>query len=134
MNNSKQKRLYKVYNKQLKKLHKDNFKKITNNLEYFITYLQFLRDYYILTEDLEVGGSDNLKIATLATAIIEYEAYKDCIKKYYLVTNTEVKQIAKGTKEEILAKYNEEKASHWKYFWKIVMLHIEDWVNVDATV
>lgn len=129
-----QKRLYKIYNKRLKKLHKQNFAAITNNLDYFVTYLQYLRDYYILNEPLVIDGHDNMKIATLVTALVEYHAYKDCILKYYSVSGTDVRQIVDGPKDEIAAKYNAEKAVHWKYFWQIVMLNIEDWRLPNATV
>ena len=70
--------LYHLYNKKLKKLHKQNFKNFSNSLIYFVTYLQYIRDYLILTEPLEINGEENFKIASLATAIDEYFKYISC--------------------------------------------------------
>ena len=46
---------------------KQAFKNLTNSMNYFVTYLKFMRDYYILTEPLKLeSGEENLKIASLA--------------------------------------------------------------------
>lgn len=129
-----QKRLRHVYDKRLRKIHVKNFNGLTNNMEYFITYLQFMRDYYILTEDVQVDGKENIKIATLATAIAEYTEYKNCLLKYYQVIDGVVTQLIEGSKDEVLTKYNKERAFHWKYFWQLVLLNMEDWMGANATV
>ena len=106
------KNLYNKYSKKLLACHKNNLEVI--NLDYFIVYLKFIRDYYILTEPLVTeSGAENLKIASLATAIAEYEEYQNCIHKYY---NQHGMPILEGTKEEIQYKYNIEKAFHWNSF------------------
>jgi hypothetical protein len=104
------KKLYKKYNKKLKQLHQFKFETFLNSTEYFITYLKFLRDYYILTESLILNsGEENLKIATLATAIAEYEKYQTCVNNYY--TSNGLRKI-EGTAEEVQTKYNSEKKFH----------------------
>ena len=123
-------KLQKQYNKLLKKIHKRNFGK-NNNLEYFITYLQYMRDYCILTEDLTTkDGQQNMRLSTLVTAIFEYNEYKNCILKYYHVNGAAlVEPISTDTpKEEVFQAYNKERMSHWSNFWQLVMLNIEDWV------
>ena len=44
--------IYKVYSKKLKTNHETNLINSLNCMEYLITYLKFMRDYYILTEPL----------------------------------------------------------------------------------
>jgi hypothetical protein len=123
------KQLYKKYNKKLQTLHKNNFEGLVNNMDYFITYLKFMRDYYILTEPLIVNdGDENLKIATLATAVAEYENYQNCIHNYYMFTGEIAKPKVEGTSEEIQAKYTAEKAFHWNSFWNLVRLNMEEWM------
>lgn len=121
------KALYKAYNKKLKLHHKNNFNQFFNNMDYFVTYLKFIRDYYILTEPLVLeSGEENLKIAALATAISEYNSYKNCINNYY--TSTGIRKID-GTAEEVQQQYNTEKAFHWNNFWTLVMTNMEGWMN-----
>ena len=105
-------KLWATYNKRLKKLHKTNFSIPTNNLEYFITYLKYLRDYYILTNCPEKNSPDYVKANTIASAIAEYELSQQCINKYYQLINGKITQIAEGTSEEIQAKFAKERAIH----------------------
>jgi hypothetical protein len=84
-----------------------------------------MRDYYILTEPLVLeSGEENLKIASIATAISEYERYKTCINKYYFENGS---RKIEGTSEEVQNKYNVEKKFHWNNFWNLVNLNMEDW-------
>jgi hypothetical protein len=113
MNNFKVefKQLYKSYNKQLKKLHKENFSDFNINIDYFIIYLKFLRDYTILTENLVLdNGEENLKIASLATALAEYEKFQTC--NNFCCTIKE----STAENEALLDKYLKEKAFHWDNF------------------
>jgi hypothetical protein len=122
------KRLYRVYNKKLKNLHKNSFKHIDNGMEYFITYLRFMRDYLILTEGvLNEEGHENIKISTIATAIAEYELYENCINKYFKHDGKTVIRIAPGTDEEVQKKYAAEKQFHWNCFWEITRLNMMNW-------
>lgn len=121
--------LYKAYDKRLKKDHEISFKNLTNNMEYFVNYLRFMRDYYILTEPLILDtGEENLKIASLATAISEYEKYQNCEQAYYSFDGVKMSYKVEGTAEEVQKKYNLEKAFHWDSFWNLVRLNMEDWM------
>ena len=71
------KSLYTAYDNQLQKQNKAGLENF--GLDHFITYLKFMRDYYILTEPLiSKDGTENIKIATLATAITTYDKYQVC--------------------------------------------------------
>jgi hypothetical protein len=123
------KQLYKAYDKKLKKDHELNFKDLNNSMNYFVTYLKFMRDYYILTEPLILeSGEENLKIASLATAVSEYEKYQTCEHKYYGFDGTQVIYKVEGTSEEIQQLYNTEKTFHWNNFWNLIRLNMEDWM------
>ena len=123
------KQLYKAYDKVLKKDHAESVKKLTNNMDYFIDYLKFMRDYYILTEPLILeSGEENLRIASLATAISEYEQYQTCIHKYYGFEGQQIVHKADSTREDVQQQYNIEKAFHWNNFWELVKLNMEDWM------
>mgnify|MGYP007057715112 CR=1 FL=1 len=117
--------IYNTYSKKLKISHEANLLNFSNYMEYLVTYLKFMRDYYILTEPLVLeSGEENLKIASIATAISEYERYKKCINKYYFENGS---RKIEGTSEEVQNKYNIEKKFHWNNFWNLVNLNMEDW-------
>ena len=117
--------IYNTYSKKLKISHEANLINFSNYMEYLVTYLKFMRDYYILTEPLVLeSGEENLKIASIATAISEYERYKKCINKYYFENGS---RKIEGTSEEVQNKYNIEKKFHWNNFWNLVNLNMEDW-------
>lgn len=123
------KQLYQTYDKALKDTHATSFKNLVNPLDYFITYLKFMRDYYILTEPLiSESGEENLKIASLATAVSEYEQYQNCEHKYYGFDGAKVIYKVPGTSEEVQQQYNKEKAFHWDNFWNLIRLNMEDWM------
>lgn len=123
------KKLYKTYNKKLKSLHKKNFEGLVNSLDYFVTYLKFMRDYYILTEPLLLdSGEENLKIASLVAAVSEYEQYQNCIHNYYTFNGANVSYKIEGSTEEVQAKYAAEKTFHWTAFWNLVRLNMEGWM------
>lgn len=111
------KQLCQAYDKVLKNDHATNFKSLTNPMDYFVDYLKFMRDYYILTEPLILeNGEENLKIASLATAISEYEKYQNCEYNYYGFDGTKVIYKVEGTREEVQQQYNTEKTFHWNSF------------------
>ena len=114
--------LYKAYEQQLKKYHTLNLEGITNSIDYFVTYLKFMRDYYILTEPLVTeNGEENLKIASLATAISAYNKYQTC-KSW-----CDSLEVTANKDETLLKKYNTEKKFHWNNFWNLVNLNMEVW-------
>jgi hypothetical protein len=123
------KQLCRIYDKVLKEDHADNFKNLVNPMNYFVTYLKFMRDYYILTEPLILdSGEENRNIAALATAVSEYEQYQNCENKYYGFDGTKVVYKVNGTSEEVQQLYNTEKAFHWNNFWNLIRLNMEDWM------
>lgn len=123
------KQLCQTYDKVLKNDHATNFKSLTNPMSYFVDYLKFMRDYYILTEPLVLeSGEENLKIAAIATAVSEYEQYQNCIHKYYGFDGAQVIYKTAASSEEVQKQYNKEKMFHWNNFWNLVRLNMEDWM------
>ena len=118
------KQLYTVYEKSLQKLSNESLSTPSIFVEYFINYLKFLRDYFILTEPLVLeSGEENLKIATIASAIAAYEKYQTC-KSFYNTFDKENKD-----NEAILNKYMEEKEFYWHQFWTLIDLNLERWTS-----
>ena len=120
------------YNKQLLTLHEINFKAGDINLEYFVTYLKYLRDYYILTSKIDLSNKLDMKITSLIAAVAEYEEYMSCINKYYNIGTTIVRKNQEETEEQVMKKYGAEKMLHWQKFWQFVSLNIERWVANNA--
>lgn len=126
--NKKYKELYDSYNKKLLAEHKLSFSTLDNNMGYFITYLKYLRDYYLLTDsNAQLEDTINVKTATLVTAVDEYEKYINCINNYYKLNGNIVEKISDESEEEVAKKYNLEKNFHWTNFWQLVMTNIEGW-------
>ena len=126
--NKKYKELYDSYNKKLLAEHKLSFSTLDNNMGYFITYLKYLRDYYLLTDsNAQLEDTINVKTATLVTAVDEYEKYINCINNYYKLNGNIVEKISDESEEEVAKKYNLEKEFHWTNFWQLVMTNIEGW-------
>ena len=126
--NKKYKELYDSYNKKLLAEHKLSFSTLDNNMGYFITYLKYLRDYYLLTDsNAQLEDTINVKTATLVTAVDEYEKYINCINNYYKLNGNIAEKISDESEEEVAKKYNLEKEFHWTNFWQLVMTNMEGW-------
>ena len=126
--NKEYKELYDSYNKKLLAEHKLSFSTLDNNMGYFITYLKYLRDYYLLTDsNAQLEDTINVKTATLVAAIDEYEQYINCVHNYYKLNGNNVERISDEPEEEVAKKYNSEKNFHWTNFWQLVMTNIEGW-------
>ena len=126
--NKEYKELYNSYNKKLLAEHKLNFSALDNNMSYFITYLKYLRDYYLLNDNIaQLEDTINVKTATLVTAVDEYEKYINCINNYYKLNGNIAEKISDESEEEVAKKYNLEKNFHWTNFWQLVMTNIEGW-------
>ena len=126
--NKKYKELYNSYNKKLLAEHKLSFSTLDNNMKYFITYLKYLRDYYLLTDSVaQSEDTVNVKTATLVAAVNEYEKYVNCINNYYKLNGNIAEKISDESEEEVAKKYNLEKKFHWTNFWQLVMTNMEGW-------
>ena len=124
--------LQNAYQVKLQQIHKNNFESFKSPLEYFINYLRYLRDFYLLqAKNLDTIGQDNLELAALITAISEYEKSESCIYNYYTEVNGVVTRRSDTESEtEVLEKYSQEKTFHLNTFWSLVQLNIESWGNV----
>ena len=126
--NKEYKELYNSYNKKLLAEHKLSFSTLDNNMGYFITYLKYLRDYYLLNDNMaQLEDTINVKTATLVAAVDEYEKYINCINNYYKLNGNIAEKISDEPEEEVAKKYNLEKNFHWTNFWQLVMTNIEGW-------
>ena len=126
--NKEYKELYNSYNKKLLAEHKLSFSTLDNNMKYFITYLKYLRDYYLLTDSVAKSEDTvNVKTATLVAAVNEYEKYVNCINNYYKLNGDIAEKISDESEEEVAKKYNLEKKFHWTNFWQLVMTNMEGW-------
>lgn len=126
--NKEYKKLYNSYNKKLLAEHKLSFSTLDNNMKYFITYLKYLRDYYLLTDSVaQSEDTVNVKTATLVAAVNEYEKYVNCINNYYKLNGNIAEKISNESEEEVAKKYNLEKKFHWTNFWRLVMTNMEGW-------
>ena len=126
--NKEYKKLYNSYNKKLLVEHKLSFSTLDNNMKYFITYLKYLRDYYLLTGSVaQSEDAVNVKTATLVAAVNEYEKYVNCINNYYKLNGNIAEKISDESEEEVAKKYNLEKKFHWTNFWQLVMTNMEGW-------
>ena len=126
--NKEYKELYNSYNKKLLAEHKLSFSTLDNNMKYFITYLKYLRDYYLLTDSVaQSEDTVNVKTATLVAAVNEYEKYVNCINNYYKLNGNIAEKISDESEEEVAKKYNLEKKFHWTNFWQRVMTNMEGW-------
>ena len=126
--NKEYKELYTSYNKKLLAEHKLSFSTLDNNMKYFITYLKYLRDYYLLTDSVaQSEDAVNVKTATLVAAVNEYEKYVNCINNYYKLNGNIAEKISNEPEEEVAKKYNLEKKFHWTNFWQLVMTNMEGW-------
>ena len=126
--NKEYKKLYNSYNKKLLAEHKLSFSTLDNNMKYFITYLKYLRDYYLLTDSIaQSEDTVNVKTATLVAAVNEYEKYVNCINNYYKLNGNIAEKISDESEEEVAKKYNLEKKFHWTNFWQLVMTNMEGW-------
>jgi hypothetical protein len=102
--------LNQAYTKSFKILSKNFFGNKEVGLTFFVDYLKYLRDCIIInTEDLDENELIKTKIATLVTAIAEYDTYKAC-------------------------QDTEKRAFHWNNFCELVKLNMEEWLEPDDSV
>lgn len=105
------KRLNSAYSKSFKKLNKNFFQNSETGLILFVEYLTYLRDCLVINtvEDLNEQVPCKIKIATIAAALAEFEAYR--------------------TSQEYT-----KKVFHWNNFWELVKLNMEEWLILNDSV
>ena len=96
--------LNKAYRNSLKRLSKNFFIDKFSGMSLFIEYLKYLRDSMIIS-----NYEDELTLATITTAIAEFEAYNG----------------GKDTKNKVF---------HWNNFWELVKQNLERWLQLDDSV
>jgi hypothetical protein len=102
------KQLNRAYKTAFNCLQKSIFTDRQCGLMLFVEYLRYLRDLIILHESYEEPESLKLKLATIVTAIAEFEAY----------TNAETSQ----------------RAFHWNNFCELLKQNMEGWLDINDTV
>ena len=127
----KYKKLYKLYEKQLKQAHKKAYNSFQNPMDYFITYLKFMRDYYILLNKPK-DTKFEIKFASLAAAIDEYNQYFKCLSKYFVVDKSGLALAPKDGKtfQEATDAFTLESAEHWTNFWLLVSTNMQSWMEL----
>ena len=128
----KYKKLYRSYYKNLSKIHKDSFNKMAPPTDYFVCYLQFLRDKLLLETPYKKSlDSENMELISLITALDEFDKYNNCIHNFYEIKNGAVVHKAEYSAEGAQQAFQKERTYHWEAFWNLVKLCLEGWC-VDA--
>lgn len=131
---SKYKSLYSFYRKALLKCHKQQLKYVITDLDYFVLYLRYMRDYYTLSLDISEIPS-NFPLAALTVALSEYNLYFTCLMHYYTISSNGIEsKFPELTEEELQKQYRIEQQEHWDRFWNIINNNIETWFSNDITI
>jgi hypothetical protein len=99
------KQLNKAYKKSFNTLNKSLFQSKSAGLNIFIEHLRYLRDSMILSTNDDLDKI-NTKLATIITAVAEYEAS----------VNTD------------------QKVFHWNNFCELVKQNMEDWLELNDSI
>lgn len=124
------KKIKKAYNKILTLRHKFNVKNLCNPLDYFVDYLKYLRDFLIMIDYQEQNERAELSLTALIMAIDEYELYIGCLLSQPTMETT-VQLIKEGKYTEAQELHQKELEQHWRKFWHLIELNIEEWFNVN---
>ena len=128
--NKLHKKILNLYRKKLKNKFKAVSKDPQGILDFFVLYLNYLRDITIFSKD-KINLSADQSIVSLCTAVSEYEAYKNCFTNYFTVSDTGVvvQKDNSKSKEQVGEEFKTEKMQHWKNFWEIVSSCSPSWIN-----
>lgn len=120
-------KLNQVYTNKLLEMHKTTKADLTVDLAYFITYLQYVRDKYIIMKADSFDSSD-IKLAALAITIEAYHRYKNCIDEYYKVSDDKkLEPKISGTKAEVFENYTKTKSFYWEKFCELLKESLPLW-------
>lgn len=102
------KQLNRAYKKSFATLNKSILQSKSAGLSIFVEHLRYLRDSMILLADgdLEKIYKTNTKLATIITAVAEYEAYVDTDQTLF----------------------------HWNNFCELVKQNMEDWLELNDSI
>lgn len=141
MNNKQQlkiiKKIKKIYNKRFKLAAKDSVKHSDAGLDFFVSYLHYIRDLYLAKIPLSETTVSTPAFTMLCTAITEFDAYLESTIYAYMLKelNTPDNQ-AEDTEKSTAdfkateTKYNTELKLHWTAFWKLCSLYFNDWLGL----
>jgi hypothetical protein len=102
------KQLNKAYKKSFNTLNKSLLRSKSAGLSIFVEHLRYLRDSMLLSVDgdLEKIYKTNTKLATISTAVAEYEASVSTDQRVF----------------------------HWNNFCELVKQNMEDWLELNDSV
>ena len=141
MNNKQQlkiiKKIKKAYNKRFKSVVNDFAKHSDTGLDFFVSYLHYIRDLYLAKIPLAETTVSNPAFTMLCTAITEFDAYLEsavyaCMLKELNIQDNKTENAEKNTAdfEATETKYNTELKLHWTAFWKLCSLYFNDWLSL----
>jgi hypothetical protein len=124
--NKKIKNISKAWRKRLKE-HTANLGELAESpLPYLVDSLRFLRDQLVMIGYDTNSERNELSVTALVMAIEEYEQWESCTSEFLTVENT-VQLIKEGKLEEASKVQKETQQKHWKKFWKLVELNMQEW-------
>ena len=141
MNNKQQlkiiKKIKKAYNKRFKSVANDFAKHSDTCLDFFVSYLHYIRDLYLAKIPLAETTVSNLAFTMLCTAITEFDAYLESAVYVCMLKELNIPDNKTGDAEKNAAdfeateiKYNTELKLHWTAFWKLCSLYFNDWLDL----
>jgi hypothetical protein len=101
--------LNKAYKNRFNYLEKCIFINKETGPTLFVEYLKYLRDSIVLTEYNKESENSKVKMASIITAIAEFEAYKQ-------------------------TQDSQQKTFHWNNFCELLKQNMEDWLKIDDSV
>ena len=141
MNNKQQlkiiKKIKKAYNKRFKSVANDFAKHSDTGLDFFVSYLHYIRDLYLAKIHLSETTVSNPAFTMLCTAITEFDAYLESAVYVCMLKELNIPDNKTGDAEKNAAdfeateiKYNTELKLHWTAFWKLCSLYFNDWLDL----
>ena len=141
MNNKQQlkiiKKIKNAYNKRFKSVVNDFAKHSDTCLDFFVSYLHYIRDLYLAKIPLAETTVSNLAFTMLCTAITEFDAHLESAVYVCMLKELNIPDNKTGDAEKNAAdfeateiKYNTELKLHWTAFWKLCSLYFNDWLDL----
>ena len=141
MNNKQQlkiiKKIKKAYNKRFKSVVNDFAKHSDTGLDFFVSYLHYIRDLYLVKIPLSETTVSNPAFTMLCTAITEFDAYLESTIYAYMLKelntpDNKTEDVEKNAADfkATETKYNTELKLHWTAFWKLCSLYFNDWLGL----